>query len=59
MSALHALLIATASMDHTCKLWDMVSGKDISTLRGHDDEVLDICFDATGQHLATTTYFSL
>lgn len=48
-------LIATASMDHTCKLWDSASGRIITTLRGHKDEVLDISFDTTGQRLATAS----
>lgn len=48
-------LIATASMDHTCKLWDASSGRIVATLRGHEDEVLDVCFDTTGQHLATAS----
>ena len=48
-------LIATGSMDHTCKLWDASSGRIITTLRGHEDEVLDVCFDYAGQHLATAS----
>ncbi len=83
-------LIATGSMDKTCKLWDgrtgnssglpqfkvrlcphgkadakqvdafahcfrIISGQNIGTLRGHDDEVLDITFDYTGQYLLTAS----
>ena len=37
----------------TCKLWDTSSGKCIDTFRGHNDEVLDACFNSTGNRLAT------
>ena len=48
-------LIASASMDRTCKVWDAASGQLLETLRGHEDEVLDVAFDSTGQHLATAS----
>lgn len=37
----------------TCKLWDVSSGKCIDTFQGHNDEVLDVCFNSTGNRLAT------
>ncbi len=43
----------TGSIDRTCKLWDTTSGKCIDTFRGHNDEVLDACFNSTGNRLAT------
>ena len=33
-------IIATGSMDNTCKLWDTQSGKCISTLRYHVTSLL-------------------
>lgn len=48
-------VIATGSMDHSCKLWDSETGRIITTLRGHKDEVLDVNFDMTGQRLATAS----
>ncbi|CAH1244312.1 DAW1 [Branchiostoma lanceolatum] len=48
-------LIATGSMDNTCKIWDARTGQCIGTLRGHEDEVLDVAFDYTGQLLATAS----
>ncbi len=30
-------------------------GECIATLRGHDDEVLDVVFDSTGQYIATAS----
>ncbi len=48
-------LIVTGSMDKTCKIWDTGSGKCIGTLRGHDDEILDVVFDYTGQYIASAS----
>ncbi|KAF4014057.1 hypothetical protein G4228_005418 [Cervus hanglu yarkandensis] len=48
-------LILTGSMDKTCKLWDAVNGKCVATLTGHDDEILDSCFDYTGKLIATAS----
>lgn len=33
----------------------MNTGKCFKTLRGHEDEVLDICFNSTGTRLATAS----
>jgi dynein assembly factor with WDR repeat domains 1 len=30
-------------------------GECMATLRGHDDEVLDVIFDSTGQYIATAS----
>lgn len=30
-------------------------GECIATLRGHDDEVLDVVFDSTGQYIASAS----
>jgi hypothetical protein len=37
-------LLATASADHTIKLWKMPSGELYSTLEGHTDDVVALCF---------------
>lgn len=42
-------------MDKTCKLWDVRTGGCIATLRGHEDEVLDIAFDWTGHKVASAS----
>jgi len=39
--------------DRTCKLWDTSTGQCMETLRGHSDEVLDVCFNTTGNRLLT------
>uniref|UniRef100_A0A670YSJ0 Dynein assembly factor with WD repeats 1 n=1 Tax=Pseudonaja textilis TaxID=8673 RepID=A0A670YSJ0_PSETE len=48
-------LIITGSMDKTCMLWNALTGKRVATLTGHDDEVLDVCFDYTGQRIASAS----
>ena len=48
-------MIITGSMDKTCKIWDSGSGQIIGVLIGHEDEVLDVVFDYTGQFIATAS----
>lgn len=48
-------MCATGSIDKTCKIWDVGTGKCIETLRGHKDEVLDLCFNSTGTKLVTSS----
>jgi dynein assembly factor with WDR repeat domains 1 len=48
-------MIITGSMDKTCKIWDSGSGQCIGCLIGHEDEVLDVVFDYTGQYIATAS----
>jgi dynein assembly factor with WDR repeat domains 1 len=45
----------TGSIDKTCKLWDVGSGTCIETFKGHTDEVLDACFNSTGNKLVTAS----
>lgn len=37
------------------QLWEAVSGKCVATLGGHKEELLDVCFDLTGQLIATAS----
>ncbi|CAM9437177.1 unnamed protein product, partial [Discosporangium mesarthrocarpum] len=37
------------------KIWDVGSGQCIHTLRGHNDEILDVSFNATGSKLVTAS----
>lgn len=39
----------------TLQLWNALTGKRVTTLTGHDDEVLDVCFDYTGQRIASAS----
>lgn len=48
--------IATASDDSTVKLWDMVSGKEPQTLRGHGGPVHSVAFSVDGLHVASGSF---
>jgi dynein assembly factor with WDR repeat domains 1 len=36
-------------------LWDVGSGQCIETFRGHNDEVMDACFNSTGNRIVTSS----
>ncbi|MGK5728118.1 nSTAND1 domain-containing NTPase [Streptomyces sp. URMC 124] len=46
-------LVATASDDHTAKLWDAASGGLVTTFAGHTDRVADVAFSPDGRLIAT------
>ena len=48
-------MCGTASIDKTCRLWDVGTGKCMSVLRGHTDEILDFNFNAIGTSLVTAS----
>lgn len=48
-------MCGTASIDKTCRLWDVGSGQCMSVLRGHTDEILDFNFNAIGTSLVTAS----
>lgn len=37
------------------QVWDVASGQCIHALRGHNDEILDVSFNATGSKLVTAS----
>ena len=45
----------SGSLDRTCKVWDVASGQCVHTLRGHNDEILDVCYNSTGSKLSTAS----
>ncbi len=45
--------LATASVDHTIRFWDSISGKCTTILAGHFEEVSDISFSPDGRTLAS------
>ncbi len=45
--------LATASRDHTVKLWDLANGHEIRTYEGHDDEVNFVAYSPDGQTIAS------
>jgi len=40
---------ASGSNDNTVKLWNVVTGKEIGTLKGHDGEVHSVAFSLNGK----------
>jgi WD40 repeat protein len=46
-------LLASASLDHTLKLWDMPAGKERATLKGHGDVVAAVAFNPDGKLVAS------
>lgn len=48
-------LVATGSLDHTVRLWDLRHVESAHCLAAHNDEVLDVCFDYPGRRLATAS----
>jgi WD40 repeat protein len=45
--------LASASFDNTLKLWDVATGKAITTLTGHSNLVISVSFSPDGQTLAS------
>ena len=49
-------IIATAGFDHTIRLWDATTGKEIRTLARHDDKLQAIAWSPDGRRLASTAW---
>ncbi|HAB15643.1 MAG TPA: hypothetical protein DCE44_04250 [Verrucomicrobiales bacterium] len=48
--------IVTGSYDHTAKVWDATTGKELLALKGHDDGVVSVAFSPDGQRIATGSW---
>ena len=48
--------IASGSYDHTIKIWDAKSGKEIRTLEGHSSRVSSVAFSPDGSRIASGSY---
>lgn len=48
-------MIATSSIDATARLWDFRTINTMHVIDGHQDEVLDVCFDYVGKRLASAS----
>eukprot|EP00931_Biecheleriopsis_adriatica_P062146 TRINITY_DN37420_c0_g1_i1.p1 TRINITY_DN37420_c0_g1~~TRINITY_DN37420_c0_g1_i1.p1 ORF type:complete len:582 (-),score=150.69 TRINITY_DN37420_c0_g1_i1:85-1602(-) len=47
--------VATASIDHTARLWNIETGDCLVSFLGHEDQVMSVGFSADGQKLATAS----
>jgi WD40 repeat protein len=47
--------LATASWDHTAKVWDAPSGQELLTFRNNQSFVLGVAFSPDGKRLATSS----
>jgi WD40 repeat protein len=45
----------TGSQDNTVKLWDALTGKEILTLTGHNEEVTSVSFSPDGQDVLSSS----
>jgi WD40 repeat protein/predicted AAA+ superfamily ATPase len=43
--------IVSGSSDHTVKLWERTSGKEVRTFKGHNGRVRSVCFSPEGTHI--------
>ena len=46
-------LVLTGSWDHTARLWDAESGKELRTFAGHADGVYSVAFAPDGRQVLT------
>ena len=49
-------LLATGSMDGTAKIWDVESGQEIYTLKGHTAEIISLQFNSDGDSVLTGSF---
>ena len=47
--------IASASTDHTVKVWDTAKGRELLSLKGHTEHVNSVAFSPDGKRLASTS----
>jgi WD40 repeat protein len=48
------LPLASVSEDQTLKLWDMVTGQELLTLRGHTGPVFSVAFSPDGRLIGSS-----
>ena len=48
-------MIASGSLDHTIKLWDISTGTELSSLKGDFGQILSVAFSSDGKTLASSS----
>src|SRR5207253_495012 len=49
-------ILASASHDHTVRLWEVASGKELANLKGHTEAIVTIALSPDGMILASGAY---
>ena len=52
----YSLMLATASYDHTVKLWNATTGECIRTFNMHTEPVYSVAFSPDGKHVASGSF---
>ncbi len=47
------MLVFTGSGDHTERLWDVSTRREVAVLKGHTTDVWSVAFDVSGKYLAS------
>lgn len=50
----HSKLLASGSKDKTVRLWDVETGKEITTFTGHKETVISVAFSPDGKYLVSS-----
>jgi WD40 repeat protein len=48
--------VVSGSQDHTIKLWDVATGREIRTFKGHSDAVSSVKFLPDGRHIVSSSW---
>ena len=52
----HATMLATGSMDTSGKLWDVETGQELCTFKGHSGEVISLNFSSEGDRIVSGSF---
>src|SRR5437667_2405954 len=51
--------LACGSTDNTVKVWEVATGKEVFTLRGHSEPVFSVMFSPDGKSLASVSWHNM
>ena len=49
----HQDILASCSGDETCRVWDLRNGKEVKSIKAHDNEILCLDFNKYENYVAT------